>query len=138
LIDSEFLSSFIKNIPLVFSIIGSITSLALINCIFVDKNYVLSIKLANILLYKFLNKKWYIDQLVNELIVMKTINFGYNFTFRLIDKGFIEKLGPTGLVSFIFRVSGNIISTNTGFVYNSLFVIIIFAFVFWLFFVTFC
>jgi len=120
-----------------FSIVGSVLSLILINCIFIDKNSVLNLKLANISVYKFLNKKWYVDQLVNELIVLKIITFGYNFTFQLIDKGFIEKLGPTGVVSFIFRVSGNFISVNTGFIYNSLFVIIFFTFCYWLFFVAF-
>jgi hypothetical protein len=137
LIDSEFLSVFIKNIPLVFSIVGSIASLALINCYYIDKNFILNAKLTNISLYKFLNKKWYVDQLVNELIVLKIINFGYNFTFQLVDKGFIEKLGPTGIVSFIFRISANLTSINSGFVYNSLYVIIFFAFCFLFYFASF-
>lgn len=59
LIDSEFLPAFIKNIPLFFTVFGSLCSLFLINCLFVDKFTVFKQKLspASITLYRFLNKK---------------------------------------------------------------------------------
>ena len=59
LIDSEFLPAVIKNIPLIFTIIGATSSLLLINCFMVDKSSVFNNKLTLIsrLFYIFLNKK---------------------------------------------------------------------------------
>jgi hypothetical protein len=60
------------------------------------------------------------------------MNFGYFSTFQSIDKGLIEKLGSTGLPVSIFNFSSNIIGYNAGFIYNTLFVILSFAFLFFL------
>jgi len=57
LIDSEFLSSVIKNIPLLFTIIGAFLSLLLIHCYNVNKDFVLNLKLNSRAIYIFLNKK---------------------------------------------------------------------------------
>jgi NADH-ubiquinone oxidoreductase chain 5 len=59
LIDSEFLPSIIKNIPLVFTILGAVSSLLLINCFLVDKASVFETKLSFLprSIYIFLNKK---------------------------------------------------------------------------------
>jgi NADH-ubiquinone oxidoreductase chain 5 len=46
--------------------------------------------------YTYLTQKWHFDQLVNEATV-KVMNFGYQGSFQLIDKGNIEMLGPSGL-----------------------------------------
>jgi NADH-ubiquinone oxidoreductase chain 5 len=59
LIDSEFLSSLIKNIPFVFTCCGAVLSFILIHCFSVKKQLVMDFKLQPIpkLLYTFLNKK---------------------------------------------------------------------------------
>jgi NADH-ubiquinone oxidoreductase chain 5 len=135
LIDSEFLLAFIKNIPLIFTIIGSVSSLALINCFFFDKSFIFDQKLKLIprLFYIFLNKKWHVDQIVNEVIVMKLMNFGYFSSFQAIDKGLIEKVGPSGFTSSVFNFSSNIIGFNSGFIYNAIFIILCSALLFFIF-----
>jgi NADH-ubiquinone oxidoreductase chain 5 len=57
--DSEFLPSIIKNIPLIFTLLGAFSSLLLINCFSMDKNYLYEKKLTKPfrLFYTFLNKK---------------------------------------------------------------------------------
>jgi NADH-ubiquinone oxidoreductase chain 5 len=57
--DSEFLSAFIKNIPFIFTMLGATTSLVLINCFGLDKNYIFEIKMQQLsrFVYNFLNKK---------------------------------------------------------------------------------
>jgi NADH-ubiquinone oxidoreductase chain 5 len=59
LVDSEFLPALIKNIPLVFTILGAFLSLLLINCFNVNKAFVLYTKLSTLprFIYIFLNKK---------------------------------------------------------------------------------
>ena len=129
LIDSEFLPAFIKNIPLLFTICGIVLSLFLINCFNVNKDFVLHLKLAWIPrhIYIFLNKKWHWDQLTNELIVMKTMNFGYNVSFLSIDKGFIEQFGPTGFANKFFHLSFNFSKLQGGSLFHTIFLIIMFV-----------
>ena len=131
LIDSEFLPSFIKNVPFIFTVIGAFFSLLLINCFNVNKEYVMAQKLRARLIYIFLNKKWHFDQLVNEIIVLNAMNFGYGSTFQAIDKGLIEKIGPSGFSISLFTGSSNLITRfSFGFMLDGVFYIICFAFAF--------
>jgi proton-translocating NADH-quinone oxidoreductase chain L len=136
LVDSEFLAAWIKNIPFVFTVLGALFSLLLINCFNVNKSYVMDLKLQPIpkALYVFLNKKWHFDQIINELVVVKIMNFGYLSTFQSLDKGLIERLGPTGFTVSIFQSSSNFVSYSTGVLYNTTFVFITFAILFLSFF----
>jgi hypothetical protein len=101
LIDSEFLMAILKNIPFIFTLLGACLSLFLINCYGLSKNMVYSLKMSKLYrsLYTFLTQKWHFDQINNELISVRTMNFGYRSTFQLIDKGSIEVLGPLGIAS---------------------------------------
>ena len=120
LIDSEFLTTIIKNIPFIFTILGAFLSLLLINCYNINKEYIYELKLQNRNFYIFLNKKWHFDQIVNEWLVVKIMNFGYLSTFLSIDKGLIEKLGPTDLLCQLsifqlicYKISSGFIANNT-------------------------
>jgi hypothetical protein len=88
-------------------------------------------KLRARLIYIFLNKKWHFDQLVNEIIVLNAMNFGYGSTFQAIDKGLIEKIGPSGFSISLFTGSSNLITRfSFGFMLDGVFYIICFAFAF--------
>lgn len=130
LIDSEFLPTFIKNIPFIFTAFGALLSLLLINCFNTNQNLIFNCKLKARLLYIFLNKKWYFDHIVNELLIVKVMGFGYWSTFQTLDKGLIENLGPTGFSLTIFNASSNVVSYSNGFFYRALFVIFSSAFCF--------
>jgi NADH-ubiquinone oxidoreductase chain 5 len=135
LIDSEFLSSLIKNVPFVFTCCGAVLSFILIHCFGVKKQSVMDFKLQPIpkLLYTFLNKKWHFDQIINELIVVKVMNFGYLTTFQSLDKGLIERLGPTGFTVSTFSLSFNYTNVNSGLLYHTAFSFVIFALLFTVF-----
>jgi proton-translocating NADH-quinone oxidoreductase chain L len=137
LIDSEFLPSLIKNIPFIFTCLGAGLSFALIHCFSVSKHAVMDFKLQPIpkALYTFLNKKWHFDQIVNELIVVKIMNFGYLTTFQSLDKGLIERVGPTGFTISTFSLSANYTLLNSGILYHTAFAIIFFTVLFLTFFV---
>jgi hypothetical protein len=55
------------------------------------------------------------------------MNFGYFSTFQTLDKGLIEKLGPTGFTFSLFNLSSNLITSNSGYIYHTIFAIIVFA-----------
>jgi NADH-ubiquinone oxidoreductase chain 5 len=57
MVDSEFISVIVKNIPFFATILGAVLSLFLINCFNVNKKAVFEFKMQNLLSYLFLNKK---------------------------------------------------------------------------------
>jgi hypothetical protein len=75
-------------------------------------------------IYIFLNKKWHFDQIVNELIAVKSMNFGYSTSFQTLDKGLIEQFGPTGVASSVFNISFNLVAFQSGFIYHTIFIFV--------------
>lgn len=65
--------------------------------------------------YKFLNQKYWIDNIYNNLILTKLLNFGY-ITNKVLDRGAIELIGPYGLVTNLKQISKLITNFDTGFI----------------------
>jgi len=61
---------------------------------------------------------------------MGFLNFGYSISFQLFDKGVIEYIGPTGLVSSTFQISRIFSTYQSGFLYQSTFLLVISLIVF--------
>jgi NADH-ubiquinone oxidoreductase chain 5 len=59
--------------------------------------------------YVFFNKKWFFDRIYNQIISQKLLNIGYFFSYRIVDRGVIELIGPYGLTNFII-VSTSVIN----------------------------
>ena len=62
------------------------------------------------------------------------MNFGYLTTFQSLDKGLIERLGPTGFTVSIYNTSSAYTRNLAGLIHNTSFVFITFALVFLSFF----
>ena len=60
----------------------------------------------------------------------KHLNFGYFSTFQTLDKGLIEKFGPTGFSVSIYNSASNIAAFNNGSFFRALFIIISFTLLF--------
>lgn len=65
--------------------------------------------------------------MANSFIVNRSLNFGYQVTFRLFDKGVIETFGPVGLVYNLFQIGQKTSVTQTGYVYNQFLIVITMA-----------
>jgi hypothetical protein len=63
------------------------------------------------------------------------MNFGYLTTFQSLDKGLIERVGPTGFTISTFSLSANYTLLNSGILYHTAFAIIFFTVLFLTFFV---
>jgi hypothetical protein len=63
------------------------------------------------------------------------MNFGYSFTFQTLDKGLIERVGPSGFTASIFNSSSNFVGYYSGILYHTTFIFIVFSAVFLSFFV---
>jgi len=150
ILDFEFTSPLIKNIPLFLTLFGTGLAFVLLkinlgnetysSILFTDTpqgnaNSVTSWKSFR-MLYTFLSKKWHFDQIVNEALVHKTMLFSYQTTFMLIDKGLIERANPLGL-SFLFdTLKKNVSYLHSGAINHYLltalsFLIVIFLFSLW-------
>ena len=62
-------------------------------------------------LYTFLNRKWFFDKVYNEFISQEVLSIGYNTTYKLVDRGLFEFLGPLGITrtALAFLMAGIIL-----------------------------
>ena len=129
-IDSEFIAPIIKWIPVIFSILGGIVAIVL----YVNFGHIVSpYKMTDIRVkvYTFLSNKWHIDQIYNAYIVKPILNVGHDVTYKILDRGLIELLGPTGVSSAIRNITANLSSkVQTGEIYNYALTIFVFATIF--------
>nr|YP_009040894.1 NADH dehydrogenase subunit 5 [Neopyropia fucicola]AIB08114.1 NADH dehydrogenase subunit 5 [Neopyropia fucicola] len=123
LLEVEFMPYLIKWLPFVLSFMGAV--LAYIINVGVLKN---STQFAyNHLFRKLafsLNKKLYWDKLYNSVIVSPLMHFGYNISFKNLDRGFIELVGPYGISRTIKNWSTKVIKIQTGQVTHYIFFVI--------------
>jgi NADH-ubiquinone oxidoreductase chain 5 len=124
MIDAEFINQRFKLLPLFFSIGGITTAFLIYNfqskLLFKFKITVLGKKF-----YNFLNKKWFVDKIYNEYFGQFFFNFGYFTSYKVIDRGIFEILGPYGISVIISRISIFINNLQTGYIYHYTFVFLI-------------
>jgi NADH-ubiquinone oxidoreductase chain 5 len=117
LIHSEFLPTFFKLLPVLLSL-----SFGFFLFFFYFFNYIDIVKFQFspfiFPLFKFLSKKWYFDKLYNDIIGSFTLMLAYNITFKIIDRGIIEILGPVGISSTISSSLSKLFLFHSGHLYH--------------------
>lgn len=104
LIDAEFIPQFYKLVPLIFSFFGMFSAFVLYK--FYNLNLFRSkISSNGYFLYNFLNKKWFFDKIYNEYLNQFFLYFSFFVTYKNIDRGIIEVIGPFGISHFISNLS---------------------------------
>ncbi len=113
LIDTEFsINTIIKLLPALLSLAGA--SLAFFLYHFSYKFLIeLSTNKIWIKIYTFLNGKYLIDIIYNKFIISNFLNLGYNIS-KILDRGFIEMVGPYGLSNNFYNLANNISKLDTG------------------------
>jgi len=121
LVDIEFIPLFYKILPLILTISGVIFAYTLYA--FQMESY-LELKKTKTFksLYNFLIKKWYFDRLYNQIITQSILNQSYFLTYKNLDRGIIEFLGPTGITNLISNTQNNIKFLQSGSIYHYLFI----------------
>lgn len=116
-VDAEFMPTSMKLLPLCFSLLGGgLSFVAYSNY----GRFLFSLKTSTLgrNFYFFFNRKWLFDKMFNEIINQNLLDFGYHFTYKSIDRGLIESLGPFGLsVTILSQVRQNRL-WQSGFVYH--------------------
>ena len=75
-------------------------------------------------LYTFLNRKWFFDKVYNEFVSQEVLSIGYNTTYKLVDRGLFEFLGPLGITRTVWENGRLFTGMQTGFVYHYTFVML--------------
>mgnify|MGYP001997560560 FL=1 len=123
--DAEFLPQTIKLIPVIFSLSG--VFLAILFYGILPLNFIYSMKMSPLgqKFYLFFNRKWFFDKVYNEYINQPILNFGYNISYKIIDRGVIENLGPFGLSQLFYSKQFNFLKYQTGLLYHYAFMMLI-------------
>jgi NADH-ubiquinone oxidoreductase chain 5 len=122
--DAEFISLFYKTLPVNLSILGLFSSFVLYN----SKSRILLLIKTSVFgkkVYNFLNRKWFFDKIYNEYLGQFFFKFGYSVSYKFIDRGIFEILGPTGLSLVSLNIASNLHKMQTGYLYHYTFVILI-------------
>ena len=116
-IDAEFISQSWKLMPVIFSLSGTILAYVFYT---VGNQFLFKLKVSFIgkKFYNFLNKKWFFDKIYNEYITQVLLNFSYRVSYKIIDRGIIEVLGPMGLSRIIYKQAFSINNLQTGYLYH--------------------
>jgi len=109
-LDGEFLPTKIKQLPVCLSLYGAFLSL----CFFGFKShFIFLFKTSNfgLKLYTFLNRKWFFDKIYNDFISQFFLHLSYFTTYKVVDRGVLENLGPKGF---------SLLLTNFSFVFHKI------------------
>ena len=117
LIDAEFLPTIVKLLPVICSIFGLVLAFVIYH-FNLYAFYKLKISWIGVILYNFLNRKWFFDKVYHELISQNILYISYFKTYKLIDRGIIEILGPYGLSIIFSNFSFRLSKLHTGYIYN--------------------
>jgi NADH-ubiquinone oxidoreductase chain 5 len=119
LVEAEFLSTYIKLIPPLFSACGFLLGI----CIYIlCYKFFISQYYSKSFFYKisrFYNSQWYFNNIYNNFIVFKIFNLG-DIVFKLCDKNLLELFGPYNINTYfnnwsykIHKMHNNIIIFNS-------------------------
>ena len=76
-------------------------------------------------IYIFLNRRWLFDKVYIDWIGRPSLTFGYQVSFKSIDKGVLEILGPFGITESIRRLLVHVREIQSGLIYHYAFMILL-------------
>lgn len=117
LLESEYIPQNIKLLPLIFTLLGAWFAY-IINYSKVIEAYQLKTSSWGRHIYYMLNKRWFFDKVYNDFLAQKALNFGYRISFKTLDKGCFELLGPSGISLLFQRVTLYISKLQSGMIYH--------------------
>jgi len=110
---AEFLPFNFKVIPLIFSFVGSFLAFFLYTYVFKNSKTFMYNSY-----YNFFNKKWYFDLIYNDVLIQKSLDIGYNISYKVLDRGFLEIVGIKGFTKNYSDLSHSLIRTQSGHPYH--------------------
>lgn len=112
-------------IPVIFSSSGILLAVFLYGFFSLKTVYSFKMSFLGKRFYNFFNRKWFFDKVYNEYVSQFVLNLGYHMSYKLIDRGLIENLGPHGLSNIFYNRSFNVLKFQTGLLYHYTFVLLV-------------
>ena len=115
--DAEFIPLFFKLLPVQLSLLGSFSAFVLYNFL---PQILFRIKVTALgkKIYNFLNRKWLFDKIYNEYFGQFFFKFGFTISYKFVDRGIFEILGPTGLSLLATKIGSGLHKMQTGYLYH--------------------
>ncbi len=101
-----------KSYPLIFSLIGASLSITLGYFIIKWWKFILYSILNKI--YSFLANTWYFDHTINHYISKFVLDYGFKFTYKLIDNQLLEVIGPSFITKELSNQSSSLSKYHLG------------------------
>ena len=124
LLESEYIPQSQKFLPLFFTVLGLFLAF-IVNYTNTKQTYILKTSWLGNKLYYMFNKRWFFDKVYNDFIGQKALSFGYNTSFKTLDKGLFEILGPFGISILFQRFTSHISKLQSGMIYHYALVMLI-------------
>ena len=124
LLESEYIPQSQKFLPLFFTVLGLFLAF-IVNYTNTKQTYILKTSWLGNKLYYMFNKRWFFDKVYNDFIGQKALSFGYNTSFKTLDKGIFEILGPFGISILFQRFTSHISKLQSGMIYHYALVMLI-------------
>jgi NADH-ubiquinone oxidoreductase chain 5 len=90
--------------------------------------------------YNFISRKWFFDRIYNQVVSQNFLNLSYSLSYKDLDRGFLEILGPVGIIKTLSILNKYLKTYSSGNISHILFllllsiiIILIFYFIFVLF-----
>ena len=123
LVESEYIPQAIKYIPILFSFLGFLFALNL-NLLGASFSYSLKTSTFGRTLYIFLNKRWLFDKMYTDFVALPALFFGYNVSFKTLDKGLLEIVGPAGVIQTVSQGGRQLRKMQSGLIYHYAFIML--------------
>ena len=122
--DAEFIDLFYKLLPVILSLLGTISSFLLYSFRY---KFLFQFKISFLgkKVYIFFNRKWFFDKIYNEYFGQFFFKFGYSVSYKFIDRGIFELLGPTGLSLTTTGLGSYLYRNQTGYMYHYMYSILV-------------
>jgi NADH-ubiquinone oxidoreductase chain 5 len=122
--DAEFIPLFFKLLPVTLSLLGFFSAFIFYTFFYTNLYYYKTSSFGR-KIYNFLNRKWFFDKMYNDYLGQFFFKFGYSFSYKFVDRGIFEILGPTGLSSAALNVSNHLHKLQTGYLYHYILIVLL-------------
>ena len=124
-LEAEYIDQSIKHLPFVLTCVGGFLGFFINSPQMSSVVYKMKLTSLGRTLYTFLNRRWLFDKVYNDYLGRPSLNFGYKVSFKSIDKGVLEILGPFGITQGIRDLVGQTRQLQSGFIYHYAFVMLL-------------
>ena len=124
---SPVVSNFIKITPFVLSLLGMFLAFIVYSSGAVFRWGVYRKLEGQRVLYTFFNSAWQFNYIINNFFVNYIWKFGHLITYRIIDRGLLEIIGPRGASQLLIRSTQRVSNLQSGTVFNYALIMIVFT-----------